>query len=451
MADAGQDLAGLVDQPVLLRGSGSDPNGDPLTYRWTQDAGNPTGVTLSSETTATPVFTPPEAGRYLFTLTVTDSQQATDADTAAVVVSAQAGGSNDHASNPGETGPRDTLVGQSAPDVGLTTSGAIAVGGEQDWFAFHAQRGTVYTIELVPDSLPSALLRLYAADGATVLSEVSGPGATTTRLPEFRPASDGVHYIRVTALDTTATGTYTIGALLRREALRSPPATSMGLARSGGGFQATLRTSGTTLPLSNLNVLVAFDGAKLQFTNPRPGPTAADFSSSFLATLPTLLAVNLDATPLRPVPASPSDVLASFDFSARAGILPGPESDAVPSVAATNNATSVQVFRPTADAGLPRSLLSDRLGGQPIHLDGRPASKRSPRNRAGRSGGRRETGGRRLGRGGRGTDLSVGPGTGSSGGPFRPAGSGDDLPCSRPRGRREAVRLPALRRRWLPQ
>jgi hypothetical protein len=59
---------------VTLDGSGSsDPDGDTITYKWTQTAG--TTVTLSSSTVAKPTFTAPAAaGTLTFSLVVTDSK-----------------------------------------------------------------------------------------------------------------------------------------------------------------------------------------------------------------------------------------------------------------------------------------------------------------------------------------------------------------------------------------
>ncbi len=72
-ADAGNNQTVNERTTATLNGSGSDPDGDNLTYKWTQRSG-PT-VTLSSTTVASPTFTAPEVTSntaLTFRLTVSD-------------------------------------------------------------------------------------------------------------------------------------------------------------------------------------------------------------------------------------------------------------------------------------------------------------------------------------------------------------------------------------------
>ncbi len=72
VADAGPNLIGVPAGTITLNGSGSySPDGLPITYQWTQQAGPP--VTLASPTAATTTFTAAAAQAYTFLLTVKDS------------------------------------------------------------------------------------------------------------------------------------------------------------------------------------------------------------------------------------------------------------------------------------------------------------------------------------------------------------------------------------------
>lgn len=73
IAKAGNDLVGEVNIPIILDGSSSyDPAPGPLglSFDWLQTLGNP--VILTGSDTATPSFTPTEAGIYTFRLEVGD-------------------------------------------------------------------------------------------------------------------------------------------------------------------------------------------------------------------------------------------------------------------------------------------------------------------------------------------------------------------------------------------
>ena len=71
VADAGPNQSGVAAGTVQLDGSASyDPDGDPITFQWIQEAGPQ--VTLANPTTATPTFTAAAGQTYIFRLTVKD-------------------------------------------------------------------------------------------------------------------------------------------------------------------------------------------------------------------------------------------------------------------------------------------------------------------------------------------------------------------------------------------
>lgn len=84
-ADAGAPQQVMVGQVVHLNGlNSSDPDGDTLTYLWTQSQG-PQTVALVNANSGVAAFVAPAAGTYIFTLTVNDGK-ASDEDTVKVEV-----------------------------------------------------------------------------------------------------------------------------------------------------------------------------------------------------------------------------------------------------------------------------------------------------------------------------------------------------------------------------
>ena len=87
IADAGPPQSVASGTPVTLDGSGSsDPDGDALTYGWTQTGGP--SVSLSSSTAISPTFTAPAIGdtTLTFTLTVTDTLGAVHSNVTTVAI-----------------------------------------------------------------------------------------------------------------------------------------------------------------------------------------------------------------------------------------------------------------------------------------------------------------------------------------------------------------------------
>jgi PKD repeat protein len=84
-ANAGPNQVSTSGLTVTLNGTASsDPDGQTLSYTWTQVSGIP--VTLSNPSAAQPTFTAPDPGPLVFVLTVSDGQGGFDSDAITVTV-----------------------------------------------------------------------------------------------------------------------------------------------------------------------------------------------------------------------------------------------------------------------------------------------------------------------------------------------------------------------------
>ena len=116
-ANAGTNQTVAEGAAVSLSGSGTDPEGQSLTYSWAQTGGSP-NVTLTGATTQTPSFTAPELlanATLTFTLTVGDGNS-TDTDTVEITIEAD----NDA---PSANAGTDRTVNEGDP-VSLSGSGS---------------------------------------------------------------------------------------------------------------------------------------------------------------------------------------------------------------------------------------------------------------------------------------------------------------------------------------
>ena len=88
IASAGPSQRAARGDMVTLDASGSsDPDGDTLSYSWTQDANDAVAVTLSDDTVASPTFTAPSTLSVLaFEVTVSDGQGGSSTDRVSVYV-----------------------------------------------------------------------------------------------------------------------------------------------------------------------------------------------------------------------------------------------------------------------------------------------------------------------------------------------------------------------------
>ena len=154
-ADAGPDQIVAEADAVQLSGSGTDPEGEPITYAWTQ-VGGPT-MALRDATSASPVFTAPTElvadQTAVFELVVTDARGAASAPDA-VTITVQAG-ANDP---PVFDAPSYTFVlaenedGRQTP-IALGRVLAIDPEGEAVTYALHTGDGSRFALEATSGTL----------------------------------------------------------------------------------------------------------------------------------------------------------------------------------------------------------------------------------------------------------------------------------------------------------
>ncbi|MDF1798999.1 MAG: Ig-like domain-containing protein, partial [Planctomycetota bacterium] len=126
-ASAGSDLSVSELAPVTLSGSGTDPEGEGLTYTWVQVSGTP--VVLSDTSAASPTFNAPEGlanSDLVFELRVTDGTS-TSTDTVTVSVAA-----NDDAPS-AEAGPNQAVAELDLVSLSGSGTDPEGVGLSYNW------------------------------------------------------------------------------------------------------------------------------------------------------------------------------------------------------------------------------------------------------------------------------------------------------------------------------
>lgn len=168
VANAGNDQSvGSGDTVTLSGAASSDPDGDTLTFSWSQTGGTNT-VALSNPAASTTTFTAPSSADTLqFTLTVNDGQGGTGTDSVTVNVTIQNQNPTANAGNDQSVGFGDNVtlngVASSDPDGDTLTFSWSQVGGANTVALSNAATAT--TSFTAPNSADTLQFELTVNDG----------------------------------------------------------------------------------------------------------------------------------------------------------------------------------------------------------------------------------------------------------------------------------------------
>ncbi|MBI4871088.1 MAG: PKD domain-containing protein, partial [Candidatus Riflebacteria bacterium] len=349
-AGAGQLVA--IGTPVTLRGSASDPDGDPLSFGWAL-----VSAPARSSCTTGPLaveqgghsveafFVPDVPGAYSFLFTVTDRFGAQQQ--AAVVIVA-----DDHANTPGSVTVADRLEPTSESRVAT-----LEAAGDIDVFSFVASPGLVYRASLRGVTLEAAELTLLDSDGLAEISRATATPTTPAALSDYRPPTGGTRYLAVRGRSLQDQGTYLLELTSSADVFEHPPAFRLSVGSAAGGqVEASVSTDGTSVPLAFVQFLTDYDATALTLVGRSPDAAASGFlvdAQQFsLPFIDTLLSANPQPRPL------PAGRLLTLNFRVAPDAQPSAEGARLLWVSATAPAPSGRVvaFRPTADAGLALTL-----------------------------------------------------------------------------------------------
>ncbi len=253
IANAGPAQTTTAGNPVQLDGmASSDPDGNPLTYAWSQVSGP--AVTLSSATAAKPTFTPATAGSYVFALTVSDG-----------------------------------TVGSAASQVTITVLPANGLPVADAGPPQTVKAGTLVTLNGAGSADPDGTALSFS------WAQTGGPGTTltgpATAAPTFTPSAEGSYVFALTVSDGAATSSASV-TITVLPANRAPSA-------SAGPSQSVV--VGATVSLSGS--ATDPDGDSLTYAWAQVGGTPAmalaatdAAQSSFVASSPGVFAFTLTAT-----------------------------------------------------------------------------------------------------------------------------------------------------------
>ena len=102
----------------------------------------------------------------------------------------------------------DSSADATPVEIGVDTHGAIDYEGDRDYFAFEAQEGEYYQLDVTLGTLDDSILELFDADGIWLDANDDSAESTASRLIWLAPGT-GTYYVQVASF-RAGTGTYTL-------------------------------------------------------------------------------------------------------------------------------------------------------------------------------------------------------------------------------------------------
>ncbi|TDC35882.1 PKD domain-containing protein [Kribbella albertanoniae] len=225
VANAGAPQSVVGGTTVTLNGSGTDADGDALTYAWTQTGGP--AVTLSSTTTAKPTFTAPSSASTLtFSLVVRDGQANSAASTTTVTTTPvnQVPVANAGTAQSVTTGATATLDGSGTDaDNDPLTYTWTQTGGPAVTLSSTTTAKPTFTAPATPATLTfSLVVRDGQANSAAATTTVTVTAPNLARGKTATQSSTSGTAVAARAVDGNTNGVFSAGSVTQTNLSTQP-------------------------------------------------------------------------------------------------------------------------------------------------------------------------------------------------------------------------------------